>query len=312
MKWKEPELLTDNIWMSDGFDLHLPNRTGTYIINEENLTLIDTGPSLSIPRIKKSLDYLKRSLHDVTYIIVTHVHLDHAGGVGLLLKDCPNAKVVVHPRGARHLMEPSRLVKGARAVYGDQFDSLFDPVVPIEEEKVIVKDHQEILSVSSYRRLTFLDTPGHAAHHFSIVDSKSKGIFTGDTIGIQYTDAKEFQKEIYLPSTSPNQFDPAKMEASLALIRSYKPSYIFFGHYGPSQNFDEIEKQITFWLPQFVQKGKLLKEEGLAIGSLADQLVQEVLSHYSLQHLDENHPFITIIKIDAAVSAMGIFDYLSK
>ncbi|WP_158735393.1 MBL fold metallo-hydrolase [Alteribacillus sp. YIM 98480] len=312
MNWKKPEFITDDIWISDGFDLHLPNRTGTYIINEKDLTLIDPGPSLAVPRIIKSIEHLGRSLDEVTYIIVTHVHLDHAGGVGLLLKDCPNAKVVVHPRGLRHLIDPARLVKGTQAVYGERFESLFDPVVPIAEEKIIIKNHKETLSISSERTFTFLDTPGHAAHHFSIIDSRSNGIFTGDTIGIQYTDANNLQKEIYLPSTSPNQFDPDKMEESLKLILSYEPSSIFFGHYGASKNIDEIQRQIRFWLPYFIQKGKAVKGEGLDFGVLAERLGQDVLRHYSLDHLADDHPLVTIIKMDAIVSAMGIFDYLSK
>ncbi|WP_240375528.1 MBL fold metallo-hydrolase [Bacillus piscicola] len=312
LKWQKPTFLTDDIWISDGFDMEMPNRTGTYIINEEELTLIDTGPSLSVPFIKMSLEWLNRSLADVTYIIVTHVHLDHAGGAGLLLRECPNANVIIHPRGARHLVDPERLVKGARAVYGEQFDSLFSPVVPISEEKVLVKHHQDSLSFASGRTFTFLDTPGHAKHHFSIVDSKSGGIFTGDTIGIQYEDAKKLGQEIYVPTTSPNQFDPDAMQRSLELIMSYQPTRIFFGHFGASENIAEIKRQLEYWIPIFVSIGKKANDNKASVALAASDIEKEVLSYYSLTDLDAGHSFRSMLKVDASISAMGLLDYFSK
>jgi glyoxylase-like metal-dependent hydrolase (beta-lactamase superfamily II) len=118
MKNTKPLDLGKQIHLIDGFDLGMPGRTGTYVIQEEQLTLIETGPSPSVPYVLQGLRDLGLSPEDVKYIIVTHIHLDHSGGAGLLLKDCPNATVVVHPRGARHLADPSRLIESARSVYG--------------------------------------------------------------------------------------------------------------------------------------------------------------------------------------------------
>ncbi len=114
--------LNDRIYLIDGFDLGVPERTGTYVFDEEELTLVDTGPSPSVKHVKQGLEALGFSLDQVKYIIVTHIHLDHSGGAGLLIQECPNATVVVHPRGARHLAEPERLVAGARgSVWGKVF-----------------------------------------------------------------------------------------------------------------------------------------------------------------------------------------------
>lgn len=306
------ELITDNIWIADGYDLHMPNRTGTYIFNEEELTLIDTGPSISVPHIKKAIATLGRSLEEITYIIVTHVHLDHAGGAGLLMQEAPNAKLVVHPRGGRHLIDPSRLTQGARAVYGETFDDLFDPVVPIDKEKVIEKGHEETLTLSSGRTFVFLDTPGHARHHFSIFDEQTKGMFVGDTIGVNYVEAWKHGKEIYLPSTSPNQFDPEAMTNSLSLILSYQPSRIFFGHYSASENVENIRQQISYWLPIYVEKGKEIKKQGKDYEALAEELLKEIKDYYRISHVEEDDLLIKAIAMDISICSMGVFDYLSK
>ena len=132
---KNPVKLNDRIYLIDGYDLGVAKRTGIYVIDEKDLTIVETGPSPSVKYVKKGLEALGFSLDQVKYIIVTHIHLDHAGGAGLLLEECPNAKVVVHRKGARHLADPSRLIAGAKAVYGEKFSALFDPIRPIPEER---------------------------------------------------------------------------------------------------------------------------------------------------------------------------------
>ena len=121
--------LSDRIYLLDGFDVGVPERTGTYVFDEEELTLVDTGPSPSVKHVKKGLEALGFSLDQVKYIIVTHIHLDHSGGAGLLIQECPNA-TVVHPRGARHLADPKRLVAGARVVYGERFLNYLIQLLP--------------------------------------------------------------------------------------------------------------------------------------------------------------------------------------
>jgi len=204
----KPVNLGHQISFFDVFDLGFENRTGTFVIHDEKLTIVETSASPSIPYLLDGLKQLEIDPADIQYIIVTHIHLDHAGGAGLLLKHCPNAKVVVHPRGYRHLVDPSRLIAGAKAVYKEDFEKFYDPIYPIPEERLMIKENGEVLELAN-RTLTFYDTPGHAKHHFSIHDSLSNGIFTGDTIGVYYQDIQEF--EFFLPSTSPNHFDPDEM-----------------------------------------------------------------------------------------------------
>ncbi|QOR68375.1 MBL fold metallo-hydrolase [Cytobacillus suaedae] len=310
--------LNEKITLIDDFDLGRPARTGTYVIKEEKLAIVETCASPSIPFILEGLHKLEIQPEEVEYIIVTHIHLDHAGGAGLLLENCPNAKVVVHPKGARHLANPSRLIAGAKAVYGEKFETLFEPILPIPEEKIITMQDGESLQLSPACTLTFYDTPGHANHHFSIHDSVSNGIFTGDTIGIYYQELLKDGIELYLPTTSPNQFDPEAMLNSARRIKELSPRSIYFGHFGMSSNVKEVFKQIEHWLPIFVTSGEeaLKTTQGLSFKEKNEAVKARLLEALGL-HLDtlgisRNHEVYSILDLDLDVCAMGIIDYLLK
>lgn len=310
--------LNEKITLIDDFDLGRPARTGTYVIKEDKLTIVETCASPSIPFILEGLQKMNIQPEQVEYIIVTHIHLDHAGGAGLLLEKCPNAKVVVHPKGARHLANPSRLIAGAKAVYGDKFDVLFDPILPIPEERIITKQDGETLKLSPHCTLTFYDTPGHANHHFSIHDSVSNGIFTGDTIGIYYQELIKDGIELYLPTTSPNQFDPEVMLNSTRRIKELTPRSIYFGHFGMSTNVQEVFKQIEHWLPIFVTSGEegIKTTQGLSFTeqkeSVKVRLLEAITLHLDKQGISRNHEVYSILDLDLDVCAMGIIDYLLK
>lgn len=311
MMKKKPINLGNRIYLIDGFDLGLPSRTGTYVIKEEKLTLVETGPSMSVPYILNGLKELNLDPAEVKYIIVTHIHLDHAGGAGLLLKECPNAKVIVHPKGARHLVDPSRLILGAKAVYGDDFERLFEPIVPIPEDKLIIKEDGETLAVGENCELTFYHTPGHADHHFSIYDPLSNGIFTGDTIGVKYDQIKEF--EFYLPSTSPNQFRPKEMLDSLnKIVKDLNVEHIYFGHFSMSSNPAEVYKQITYWLPKFVEIGEAVYSKEQNHDHLSNQLLAVIKEKLKQKNVPEGHHVYELINLDLQVCSMGIMDYLQK
>lgn len=304
--------LGNRIHLIDGIDLGISERTGTYVIQEENITLIETCASSSIPHILKGLDSLQIDLMEVKYIIVTHVHLDHAGGAGLLMEKCPNAKLVVHPRGARHMIDPSRLIQGAKAVYGPQFDSLFKPILPVPEERVMIKDDNETLRISANCELLFLDTPGHANHHFSIYDPISNGIFVGDTLGVQHKQIEEFGFKLYLPATSPNQFDPDKTLQSLERIKNLGVERIYFGHFSVAENVQEVYSQIQHWLPIYVKTGEDVYREGKSVDELVKRLLEKISIVLDKYNVPKNHVIYKILQMDLQVFSMGLLDYFSK
>ncbi|WP_285766441.1 MBL fold metallo-hydrolase [Peribacillus sp. SI8-4] len=304
------------ISLIDGYDLDRRNRTGTYVIADKDMTIVETSASPSIPHLLKGLAELGIAPEDITYIILTHIHLDHAGGAGLFLQHCPNAKVIVHPKGARHLEDPTRLIAGAKAVYGDDFNKLFDPILPIPPERMICKHDREALQIGDHSTLTFYDTPGHANHHLSIFDSKSKGMFSGDTIGIYYRELDEAGLEFYLPSTSPNQFNPEAMLAAAELYESIGVERIYFGHYGVSENPKEVYRQLQFWLPIFVETAKKAFKVHAAfderVAATSKHIFKEVAAHLEEKGISIHHPVFDIIALDLNVSSMGLIDYLMK
>ncbi|AOV07653.1 MBL fold metallo-hydrolase [Sporosarcina ureilytica] len=296
----------------DGFDLGIEHRTGIYVINERDLTIVETGPSPSVQHIREGLKQLGRTVADVKYIIVTHIHLDHAGGAGLLLKECPDATVVVHARGARHLAQPERLIAGAKAVYGDKFDALFDPILPIPEERLLIKGEGDTLTIGEACTLQFWDTPGHSNHHLAIYDPVSNGMFTGDTVGIRYEQLIEDGVQLFLPSTSPNQFNAEAMQHAIDRMRAMNLDYLYFGHYGYTTNVEEALNQVEAWLPIFVKEANAVYSEGQDHHALSARLFKKVQNHLQQQNISKDHAVFDIIKLDMDVSSMGLMEYVMK
>lgn len=303
--------LNDRIYLIDGYDLGVAERTGTYVFDEEELTLVDTGPSPSIKYVKQGLEALGFSLDQVKYIIVTHIHLDHSGGAALLIQECPNATVVVHPRGARHLAEPERLVAGARVVYGERFSELFDPIIAVPQERLLVKDEGATLKISPTCTLRFLDTPGHAKHHLSIYDPVSNGMFTGDTVGIRYEQLIREGVDLFLPSTSPNQFDPEAMRQAINSMLGMNLDCIYFGHFGMTNNPNKALRQVSEWLDVFVEEAEAVVAEQEGHEVLAQRLFGRVRGYLREMEVPDGHEVYELIEVDMQVSAMGMLDYFS-
>ncbi|WP_079508257.1 MBL fold metallo-hydrolase [Mesobacillus jeotgali] len=313
---KKPVQLSKNVYLIDDYDLKMEERTGTYVLTEDRVTLIETSASPSIPFILEGLQTLRISSEDISYIIVTHIHLDHAGGAGLMLKHCPNTKVIVHPKGARHLAEPSRLIQGAKAVYGDKFTELFDPIVEIAEDRLIIKGEGDTLKISEKLTLEFLDTPGHANHHLSVFHPITKGVFTGDTAGIFYPQIYREGIEFYLPTTSPNQFNPEKMLQSMNKYKELGIERIYFGHYGMSENPGEAFRQVENWLDVFISEAERVflneNQREKLVENITINLYNKICSHLKQQGLAEDHPIYELLYLDINVSSMGLADYLTK
>jgi len=202
------------------------------LIEDGEAAILDTGATNTAPMVMELLARKGLTPEQVKYVIPTHVHLDHAGGAGELMALLPNAQLVVHPAGARHMIDPSRLIAGATAVYGEaQFKRDYGSLTPVEASRVIKASDGFTLALGS-RSLLCLDTPGHARHHICIWDERSKGFFTGDTFGIVYPELTTDQGAfIFLPST-PVQFDPDAWRQTIERLMSYQPERMYLTHYG--------------------------------------------------------------------------------
>ena len=224
--------LGHGIWAIDtGYQR--PKFDAAYLIVEQGrAAFVDSGTSHSVPRLLDALDATGVSRDAVDWVIPTHVHLDHAGGVGALMEALPSARMVVHPRGARHLINPTVLLAGARAVYGEEeVQRAYGTVVPVEAARVLESADGMVIALAD-RPLKFLDTPGHARHHHCIWDERSRGFFAGDTFGLSY---REFDTDAgiwLLPTTTPVQFDPVALRASVERLLAEQPACMYLTHYG--------------------------------------------------------------------------------
>ena len=213
-------------------ELVRPRLTSAFLMQEGGrAAFVETGPAVSAPRLLAALETNGIARDAVDYLIVTHVHLDHAGGAGTLLAALPNAKLVVHPRGAKHLIDPSRLIAGATEVYGrERLAAVFGLPVPVPVERVITAADGFRLSLAG-RPLRFLDTRGHALHHFVVYDEASRAVFSGDTFGIHFAPLDGVRGAFVFPTSSPVQFDPVAMHASIDRIAALAPERIHVTHF---------------------------------------------------------------------------------
>lgn len=202
------------------------------LIRAGRVAIVDTGTTHSVPGVLAFLEAQGLTAEAVDYILVTHVHLDHAGGAGRLMQLCPNAQLVVHPRGARHMIDPSRLVAGTVAVYGEAaFRDLYGEIVPVDASRVIEAGEGFHLDWAG-TTLTFLDTPGHARHHYCVHDALSNAIFAGDCFGISYREFDTEGRAFIFPTTTPVQFDPPAAHTTLDRLIALSPAAIFLTHWG--------------------------------------------------------------------------------
>lgn len=194
--------------------------------------LIECGTAPGVPRLLALLESFGLRREQIRYIIPTHVHLDHAGGAGLLMRELPAAQLVIHPRGARHMIEPAKLIAGATAVYGEAaMAKQYGEILPVEASRVIVAEDGHRLSLAG-RELEFIDTPGHARHHFSVWDVASRGFFTGDTFGLSYRVFDGPQGPWLMPTTTPVQFEPDAWQQTLDRYLAHEPQCMYLTHYG--------------------------------------------------------------------------------
>ena len=192
---------------------------------------VDTGTTLSVPYLLAALEARGVAREAVDWVFLTHIHLDHAGGAGALLEALPNARAVVHPRGAAHLVDPTILIAATRQVYGDAlYERLYGEIRPIPTERLVITRDGTELALAG-RVFRFLHTPGHALHHHVIHDPLADAVFSGDTFGIAYRELDVAGRPFLMPTTTPTQFDAVQLHASIDRVLALRPAAVFLTHY---------------------------------------------------------------------------------
>ncbi|MFG0320128.1 MAG: MBL fold metallo-hydrolase [Planctomycetota bacterium JB042] len=202
------------------------------IVDDGRAAFVDVGTSRATPLLLAALEAHGLTRDDVDLVVVTHVHLDHAGGAGTLVRELPRARLVVHPRGARHMIDPSKLIAGATAIYGEEeMARTYGEIAPVDASRVVEATEGDAIPLGG-RTLRFHDSPGHAKHHFVVVDEAARGVFTGDSFGLAYPELRTPDGPWIFPTTSPVQFDPEALHATIDRIVGFGLPYAYLTHFG--------------------------------------------------------------------------------
>lgn len=300
----------DGIYVIDtGFQR--PLFDAAYLIVEQGrAAFVDTGTNYGVPRLLAALEALGLKSDQVDWVIPTHVHLDHAGGVGLLMQSLPQARVLVHPRGARHMIDPSALYQGALAVYGlEEMQRSYGKLVGVDAERV-VHSHDGLEIKLADRPLMIADTPGHARHHHCIWDARTMGWFTGDTFGLSYRDFDTARGPWILPTTTPVQFEPAVLRASIERLMQQQPRHMYLTHYGRVSDMARMSQLLLTLLDAVVDIALRLRESDDRHERLKQELTllyTRSLREHGCTLSDERIAFLLTMDVELNAQGMGIW-----
>lgn len=290
-----------------------PGLAACYLIESAGeAAFIDTGTAHTVPLLMQLLEHKGINPSQVKYVIPTHVHLDHAGGAGQLMQLLPQAKLVIHPYGAQHMIDPAKLIAGATAVYGDEkFKAMFGHLAPIPATRVLEAIDGFSINLGK-RRLLCLDTPGHARHHIAIYDEQSNGFFTGDTFGLSYREFDTRQGPFILPTSTPVQFDPDAWHATLDRIMDHTPDSIYLTHFGQVKNPTKLASELHEYIDDFSSIAREAKGD-----ARKDQIKGELLK-WVLSRLEDHGCRLTaqqveeLLEMDLELNAQGLEVWLAR
>jgi len=289
-------------------DLIRPLFDASHLILENGkAAFVDTGVNSSVPLLLASLEQQDIDPADVDYVFLTHVHLDHAGGAGLLMKLLPNATAVLHPRGAPHMIDPEKLIKGATAVYGEEeYFRQYGDILPIPADRVLVVDDEQELSLAG-RTMQCIFTEGHARHHYCLADPASKAVFTGDSFGLSYRELDTAKGEFIYPTTTPIHFDPPEAHVAIDRIMGLEPAQLFLTHYSRVSDLPRLAVDLHKRIDDFVALSREHEND-------ADrtQQMHAAMKRYFVAELREHdyegseEQIYDIVRFDVMLNTMGL------
>lgn len=283
------------------------------VVEQGRAAFIDCGTSHAVPAMLQALARLGLGPEAVDWLILTHVHLDHAGGAGALLAHLPHARVLVHPRGAPHLIDPSRLVAGATAVYGaEEMARSYGQVLPIDPARVRCASDGQSIDLAG-RALLCIDTPGHARHHLCVFDARSRSWFTGDTFGISYRELDGPHGHFIIPTTSPVQFEPGPLKHSIGRMLALQPQAMHLTHYASVGQVERLGQQL---LEQIDAMVAIAREQAQGDAQTLEQRLFDALSGYYAGRAEQAGlspaQVLPLLAIDIRLNAQGLVCWLQR
>jgi len=258
--------LSDSMYLIDLKPLDIENVIASYVLYGKKVAIVETGPTVSIPNLLAGLQEIGISNEEVDYVAVSHIHIDHAGGAGTLLQKLPNAKLIVHPRGAPHLVEPEKLWTQTLQVLG-KIAELYGKIQPVPKERILTAYDEMTIDLGNHFELKVMETLGHASHHLSFSEKYSGGIFPGDAAGIYVS-----KYDVNVPTTPP----PFNLEVTLASINrliALEPKQLYYTHFGQTRN---AVKKLKEYANQLRRWAKIVSDS-MKNGEDSDTICQEVL-----------------------------------
>jgi len=291
-----------------------PQFDAAYLIVENGrAAFVDCGTNHAVPRMLDALTAAGLAATDVDWLILTHVHLDHAGGAGELIAQLPNAKLVVHPRGARHMIDPSKLWAGASAVYGEAvMERTYGRLRPIPAARVVEAPDGHVVDLTG-RALRCLDTPGHAMHHLAVYDARANVCFTGDVFGLSYRDFDTAAGPFILPTTSPVQFDPPALHASIDRLLTLRPAAMYLTHYGRVEQVGKLAGDLHVQIDAMVALAHAANGQpdrhAVLVASLAELYASRAQAHGWTQG---RAALCQLLGMDIELNAQGLEVWLDR
>ncbi len=296
--------LEEHIHLIDVETGGIENFIASYVLKGKYAAIIETGPTSSVPNLLAGLSQLNVDLNEVAYVAVTHIHLDHGGGVGTLLKSLPNAKVIVHPAGAPHLANPQKLWKQSVEVQGNQIADLYHAPEPVPAERIVSVTDGMNFDLGNSVEFRVVETLGHASHHQSYYETKSRGLFPGDAAGIYFSSL-----DVVVPTTpAPFRLDAAL--ASLDKLANLGPKALYYSHFGKAFNaigkLQAYAQQLRLWVS--------IAENGFKnhrdFDAIRDEIVRKDESIRKVMELVRDHPILKTTVLNNSVQ--GVLKYAEK
>ncbi len=306
------EAVDDGLYLIDtGF--HRPRFAGAWLlVDAGRAAFVDTGPNPGHERLLAALEVLGVARDAVDWVIPTHVHLDHAGGVGRLMGALPAARALVHPRGVRHVVDPTALYEGALAVYGPaEMERSYGRLEPVAAQRVLASSDGMTIEVGR-RRLHCVDTPGHARHHHCLWDEQSQGWFTGDTFGLSYRDYDTAAGALILPTTTPVQFEPPLLKASIARLLERQPRWMYLTHYGRVGDVRQLAGRLIEQIDTMVAIGQELRDAPDRDAQLRQRLAGYYRSLLVEHGIADIESAAAMLDMDIGLNAQGLGIWLDK
>lgn len=283
------------------------------LVHEGRAAFIDNGTNHALPRHLGALDALGLTRDAVEFVIPTHVHLDHAGCSGVLMRELPAATLIVHPRGAKHLVDPTALIESALAVYGpEEMARSYGQIVGVDEARVRTT-HDGMDLMLGTRRLHFIDTPGHARHHNCLWDEVTRGWFTGDTFGISYREFDVPGRGAWIkPTHPPTQFEPEAMRESIARLVAFDPECVYLTHFGRVREPRRLARQILHLLDAVVAIGHAHRDAPDRHAVFKRELAALYTTSLRAHGVDPALDLEQILWMDIELNAQGMGHWLDR